>query len=240
MNKLIPILMALSMSFLAQAKALAHDELPAQTLPAQTLNESQPKAKSKKLPPRHIEGFYAGGGLAIGNLTATEDDWWDADTETGDSDTGYIVNAGYRFNRYFALELGYLDGGTPEFDDRYFDRSVAADVEITAYQFNAAAILPFLERFEVYAKAGLSFWDADADQVQQITGSPPVPLQRSDDGTDVMIAIGAGMTFADHWHARIEYQTFAIDDELLLLDSDYDASFGALSIQLQYRLGDGW
>lgn len=206
-------------------------------LPAQPLEES---SKSGKEPRKSISGFYTGGGLLVGNVTATEDDWWDSDSETGDSDLGFVLNGGYRFNRYFALELGYLDGGKPEFDDQYFQRRVDVELDLTAVEFSAVALLPFRDRFEVYAKAGLSFWDADADQIQQISGFPPTRFQTSDDGTDLLIAFGAGITFLEDWYARVEYQAFSIDDDLLLLDSDYSASYGALAVEVHYRFGDGW
>ena len=62
-----------------------------------------------------IKGWYLGGGYALTNVFWTEAEYGLSQTERGDSDSGFIINGGYRFNRFLAVELGYLDGGEPTF-----------------------------------------------------------------------------------------------------------------------------
>jgi len=191
--------------------------------------------------PNDYEGWYVGGGVAFTNVLASDNDGT-ASWERGDTDYGFIVNTGYRFNPYFALELGYLDGGKPEFDDNDFANRVDTDIDLSAVQFSGIGTLPFGERWELYLKLGLSAWDADSDQVLTPVGGPPVFRQESGSGPSLLAGIGLGVSFTENFYARLEYQTFGIDDELLALDAiataEDDASFDSVNLEFHYRLGE--
>lgn len=191
--------------------------------------------------PNERPGFYLGGGAAFTNVTASN---WTSNagsSERGDSDYGFTANGGYRFNPYFALELAYLDGGTPEFNDSGFDGRVDTDVDLTAYQATAIGTLPLIERWELYLKLGIAAWDADSDQILSPAGNPQVFRRENRSGPSLLLGIGFGVMLTDHLHARLEYQSFEIDDELLALDAvntgNDDASFDAATLQLHWRFG---
>lgn len=184
-------------------------------------------------------GFYLGGGVAFTNVYASGWASGTSSSESGDSDYGSIVNGGYRFNPWFAVELGYLDGGTPDFNDTGFDGRVDTEVDLAAWQLAGIGTWPVAERWELYIKLGVSAWDADGDQLLTPVGGPPVSRREDRNGPGFLLGIGLGVTLLDHLHARLEYQTFGIDDEMLALDAintgNDDASFDSVTLQLHYR-----
>ncbi|MGI9341882.1 MAG: porin family protein [Gammaproteobacteria bacterium] len=198
-------------------------------------------ATSEELFPNDRRGSYLGGGVTVTNVYAEDADVAAGSFERGDSDYGFTISAGYRFNPIISVELSYLDGGMPEFNASAFGSRVDADVDLTAWQFAGIGTLPFGTRWELYLKLGLSAWDANSDQVlTPVTG--PVQFRREDrSGIGVLIGVGLGVTIVENLFARLEYQTFGIDDELLALDVidtiEDDASFDSLNLELHYRFG---
>ena len=208
-------------------------------LPIMALLAATP-SHSEELFPNERPGFYLGGGPSFTNVLATDDNTT-ASSERGDSDYGFAINAGYRFNPWLAIDVGYLDGGTPEFNDSDFGSRVDTEVDLTAFQVAGVATLPFFGIWELYLKLGVSAWDADSDQVLTPVGGPSVFRREDRNGPGFLIGLGLGVTLAENWHARVEYQTFGIDDELLALDAistaEDDASFESVNLQLHYRFG---
>jgi OOP family OmpA-OmpF porin len=195
-------------------------------------------------------GFYLGAGIADASFSVTDDgacrDYYYGDCETwsrdGDSDTGWTATAGWRFNRWFALEAGYLDAGQPGWDDYYVyvpelngAYDVAADVKLRAADLSAVAMLPFLDVWDVYVKAGVARYDAESRQrvVDVATGrSFRRTFEHSD--TTATFAIGGGVTFAERLRARLEVRGMPVDRDLLVEPSG-DALLLVVDLQLQYR-----
>ena len=201
-----------------------------------------------------IKGFYAGAGLGGSEPTSWDSDdyWYDDDdyyddSGDGDSDTSLSVFAGYRFNRYLAAEVGWLDAGTmgwdqslvyvPELQDVY---NTDVDLDITTVNASVIGILPFARIWEAYIRGGAAFYDADADQrLTPSFGGATVNRSVDDSGTDFLFGIGIGVTLFDHAHVRFEFRSFFIDDELLATNDD-TASVDSLLLDVQYRFGGGW
>jgi opacity protein-like surface antigen len=155
----------------------------------------------------NLHGWYAGAGYAT-------TDGFDSQNTGGQSDNGFIVNGGYRFNHFLAVEAGYLQ-----------------DSNIKSGQLSGLFILPFLQRWEVYAKVGWSRWNADT--------APP----GNDDDRDTFLGgVGAGVTFGKHWHARLEYQAFNLDTcaDFNPCSRPDPGSFDSILAELHYRFGRGW
>jgi OOP family OmpA-OmpF porin len=110
------------------------------------------------------------------------------------SDTGFKVFGGYRFMDYFAAELEYLDGGTVE--DRGFE------IDVSGWNVSGVGRLPIGDKFNVFAKLGMIFWDADLSGIESA----------SDSGEDFSWGIGAGYSFTDQFGMQVEYQGFEIED----------------------------
>lgn len=209
---------------------------------------SAPGAAQQRSP---IKGFYTGAGLGIGTVYAQDDDDWFTDTTYGDPGLALVVTGGYRFARYFALEASYFDLGDPEYDDNLVDTrefgivDVDVDVDLTVTQLTAVGVLPFRigrnVRAEFFLRGGAAFWDAESDQViRSRTGGPTVRRTVDDDDMNFVFGFGGGLSFGDHWHVRIDYSSFAIEDDLLVLSRDDDAYGDTTTFQLHYRFGDNW
>ena len=198
-----------------------------------------------------LKGWYLGGGYALTNVFWVEPDYGLSQEERGDSDSGFIINGGYRFNRYLAVELGYLDGGEPTFqsvllndEDGFNIINIEAAQKTEAIELSGVVLLPFWKIWEVYAKFGASFWDATSRQT--LTPLSGIPLNRTLDesGTDFLVGVGVGVTVWKNLHLRFEAQAFRTKDELLGLDfetvDDLEARFDALLLEAQWRFGDQW
>jgi OOP family OmpA-OmpF porin len=110
------------------------------------------------------------------------------------SDTGFKVFGGYRFIDYLAAELEYIDGGTVE--------DGGLELDVSGFNLSGVGILPIGEKFNLFAKLGMIFWDADLGGFER----------GSDSGEDFSWGIGAGFSFTDQFGMRIEYQGFEIED----------------------------
>jgi len=197
-----------------------------------------------------MRGFYAGAGVGGSQPYTSSDCYYyscDINDEDGDSGTAVNVFAGYRFNRFIAVEGGLFNADglgwnstlvyLPELLDLY---NVNVDLDVRAAHASLLAIVPFATLFEVYLRGGVAYYDADASQ--QLTpsfGGAVVSRDVNDSATALLIGIGAGVSLPWHLHARIEYQLFDIDEKLLATPSD-TSSVDTLMIDLQYRFGSHW
>jgi len=198
-----------------------------------------------------VQGWYAGGGWASTNVFANEDSGVYGNSERGNSDSGFIVNGGYRFNRFVAIEAGYLAGGEPTFDT--FTLSPAGTItpvyvqvaqETDAFELSGNLILPFFKIWEVYIKLGAAFWDASSDQIITPSNGDPVIQRNVDkDGIDFLLGVGFGVTAWKNLHVRFEVQAFRTNDALLAIENDprdREARFDAYLLEAHWRFGDKW
>lgn len=167
-----------------------------------------------------------------------------ASLETDDSDTGWRGLAGYRFNRYFAAELEYLDFGSSEIHETYnvafgfepvpqvieIRRDFKTDVSGPAV--SALGKLPIGERFELFVRAGVLFAESKV-RSGGILQIPPAP--DSVTYADRVLIGGAGVdwNFAGRWSARLEYQRSKdIEPNLAIAESHVEL----LSLGVLFRL----
>ncbi len=194
-------------------------------------------------------GPYLGIGVNDSNFSITDDSgcwsYWYCGGEwsrNGDSDTGWTATAGWRVNRWFALEATYIDAGTPKWDDYavyvpslngYYD--VEADVDFKATEIAAIGSLPLGQIWDVYLRAGAARYDAESRQRAYDPRSNRVYTSTlQDSGTEFVFGIGAGVTFAPHARARLELRGMSVDRELLVEPSGR-AQLLVVDLQLQYR-----
>lgn len=128
-------------------------------------------------------GWFVGAGVG----------YFSVDTDGFDgSDTSFKVLGGYDFGRYFAGEIEYIDGGSPD------DQGVSVDV--TGFNASVLGTLPVSGSVEVFAKLGMIFWDADVRGFDD------------DSGEDFSYGVGISYGFANNLGVRGEYQRFEIED----------------------------
>jgi hypothetical protein len=190
-------------------------------------------------------GWYAGGGISANNVFAVEGSGYVETSERGSSATGFSVDGGYRSTRHLAFELGYLDGGAPEFHTIAAQSGGPAGLYLadiaqktTAIEASVVAIVPFRNIWEFFMRGGAAFWDASSDQVlTPLTTGAPIVRRVDANGADFVLGIGAGIAIGTNMHARLEYQAFRTRDDLLALDANREARFDRLGLELQWRFG---
>ena len=113
------------------------------------------------------------------------------------TDTAAIagVRAGYQFNPYLGVELGYIDMGSVDVD---------ADVELsnTTKYIAVKPILP-IGFFDLYARAGVHSYDAEV--THRLGGS----IDKS--GTEGMYGVGADLRI-NNFSVGVGYSLYIMDD----------------------------
>jgi OOP family OmpA-OmpF porin len=132
----------------------------------------------------------------------------------GDSDTGYRLFAGYRFNGWLGAELSYVHLGKGRIRSTTLTTPAASiDTEIKAYGVNLglAAGYPVTDRVDLYAKLGVFFWDAKASATA--TNSAGSADTSSDDsGSDVSYGLGASVRVSDNFALRADWDRYNVGD----------------------------
>jgi OmpA-OmpF porin, OOP family len=151
--------------------------------------------------------FGLGGGRA-----SIEPD----DVNINDSTVVLELFLGYEFNRYFALESGYMYSGRVE------EESVAVLDDTGAIYVSALGSLPIDDDMSVYARVGWLDWETD--QEIRTDGEVLVVKNAEDDGA----LFGAGFAvMVEDALVRVEYRITDLDET--------DLSF--LSLALVWRFG---
>lgn len=225
-----------------------HARLMPVLLAGASLAMPAPSTFAQTTPP-DSKGFYVGGGGAWSTVSVevgSYDDYycgyWNCDYyEEGDGGYGFTVHAGYRFVPWFAIEVNYIDPGDIRWSEGYvlvedFPGTFRgkATLDITAWELSALGIWPFAERWEIYLRAGVGFWQGENDQrlVSDVDGT--VLRGTNDaDGTDFVFGLGLGFLPAPLWALRLEGQSLTIDGDLLYTNKD--TGLDSVLFEVQYR-----
>jgi OOP family OmpA-OmpF porin len=150
-------------------------------------------------------GFYAGAG--IGQFDVQIDDVDDLDTTIdrySTDDTAWKAFGGWRVNPYFAVELAYVNLGSP--DDEILP-GVDLEVETDGFAPYLVGVLPIGDWFEVFGKAGYYFYDSEAT-VTSAFGE----LSEDESNETFTWAVGAGFNLFEVVNIRLEYEQFDFDE----------------------------
>jgi len=160
-----------------------------------------------------MRGAYI--GLSVGQSRVTIED--SAVTVLGatassfskdETDTGFKLYAGYRFNRHFALEGGWTDLGSfratrnvtaPQVG------SLSAEIEASGFHFDAVGILP-LQQFFLFGKLGVMY--ATTETSRSSTGAVVLagPRSSKDSEVEFKAGVGAGFAFTRNLAIRAEFE----------------------------------
>jgi OOP family OmpA-OmpF porin len=153
-------------------------------------------------------GLYLGAGVGQFNVQADDIDDLGPIVEEFDSDaTTFKVFGGWRFSRYLAAELDYLDLGSP--DDDVSGQKIDADISgFAPYVIGTVPLGPI----ELFGKVGYLFYDLD------VTSSGQTNAIASGSQDDFIYGLGAGITLFERIHARLEYEM--IDTSETIDDAD--------------------
>lgn len=144
-------------------------------------------------------GFYVGGGGGFTSVDVCDDLNALGFTNCDDSDVGFKIFGGLKFNQYFAAEAGYVNLG--EVSASF--SGVGVEVDADGFQLAAVGTYP-IEQFSLLGKVGIYFWDLEAS-----AGGTSI----SDDGTDIMFGIGGAFHFTPQLSVRGEWERFDFDGD---------------------------
>ncbi|HEX5047140.1 MAG TPA: outer membrane beta-barrel protein [Gammaproteobacteria bacterium] len=149
-------------------------------------------------------GLYLGVGL--GDFSTEIDDIDNVDDANLDFDTSedaFKVFAGWRFNRFFAVQVDQYDFGRSTVATNLL--SVSADTKGTAA--SVVGTLP-LGPIELFARAGEIWYDLDVD----VSGSNGSSSSVGSSGHDSVYSAGIGFTVAKRLNLKAEYERINISD----------------------------
>ena len=127
------------------------------------------------------EGFYAGASIGRANLSDDFDG-----LAVDDDSTAFRIVGGWRVNQHFALEIGYHDFG--DFEQNIDSAGATGKVNLSAdgFTFGVTGSIPVSERFSLFGRAGVFFWDGNA-KINNVSQATP---------EDTNPYLGAGASFA--------------------------------------------
>lgn len=148
--------------------------------------------------------WYAGVGIGRANLGMTGQDLSGLDNaQVHDNDTSYTARMGYRFNPYFALELGYYDLGHYNFDGQGpLGNTVSGSAKAKSFGLSAVAIAPLGDAFDIYGRVGYA-----RSELKLTASSPIVPRNADvkDKQDEATYGVGGRWHFAPQWGLFAEW-----------------------------------
>jgi len=143
-------------------------------------------------------GFYLGAG--IGRSEAR--DFCSIGGACDPRDLTGNLFAGYRFNRHFALEGGYIDFGEATTSGFVGGVTTRVTAETTAFELVAVGRVPLTDNFSLYGKAGFFRYDSEGVATGGLVNTS------SGKGTELTFGFGAEYAFTPALAARVEWQRY--------------------------------
>ena len=198
------------------------------------------------------QSWYLGGGLGQAWFDASAgevergfliDDAFSASGTTLDKrDTGWKGYAGYRFNRIFALEGGYVDLGNASFDTTVVAApsgttpappfGIHASAEARGVVLSALAHWPVSQTFSLFGKAGAFRSEAKFAEVIPATGSTRVSV--SERRTDANFGIGLLWMVSQSVGVRVELERFKNVGRGIGGREGRDVDFASVGLTVQF------
>jgi hypothetical protein len=162
-------------------------------------------------------------GIAVGQVNLQSKNLADFD----ETSTGWNLAAGYEFNRYVALELGWLDAGkavaeyavAPGVDE-------TDEVESHAWLGTVVATWPINDTVSIYGRGGLMSWSSTTRI--KLNGALAIP-ETKDSGSDPYYGLGVAV-HVDSGMIRLEYDLFSAGAKVGSTKFPADGSFVSLGV----------
>lgn len=113
-------------------------------------------------------------------------------SSTDGSGNQWRLQAGYKFNPYFAVEAGYIDLGKADYKATYTGGVAKGSEKAGGVDLAVLGILPVTDNLSFFAKAGL----IAAKVETKLSSTAPAVTNIKDSSTEVRPLIGAGATYS--------------------------------------------
>ncbi|OGT33968.1 MAG: hypothetical protein A3C44_07915 [Gammaproteobacteria bacterium RIFCSPHIGHO2_02_FULL_39_13] len=108
-------------------------------------------------------GIYVAGDLGYGTVNAVNSDYPVQPTSIKTGGFAWDANAGYQFNRYLAIEAGYISFGQAKAN---YGTTGTLTSALAGFDADVKGILPISNQFDLFAKAGA------VDMHESLSGEP--------------------------------------------------------------------
>jgi hypothetical protein len=162
------------------------------------------------------EGALADEAALENTLTNTDAEIQNLSSGTADTDIGYQATFGYRFLRYFAVELGLAQFGSMvshakadmDFGDGAGSVPVTVKLSYSAGGpiMSAIGILPINDKFELFGRLGYLFTSSEREFSAVIDGQSGGFGSAKGDSQDPVYGIGFAWHINQVYSVRGEYQ----------------------------------
>jgi OmpA-OmpF porin, OOP family len=179
-------------------------------------------------------GFYLGADLGIADYPS------DASVDLGDtllragevnqSPFVFNLNAGYRFNRYFAWEVAWIDLNHVDAKLAGPGGSGSLEYSVKGPATSVLGILPFNQRWEAFVRGGVLFTDVDLT-VEGATSVGTFGGRVTSDSTSLYWGLGLKYHLSDRWQAKFELNRYEVGERR----TTGEATIGTASLGVAYR-----
>ena len=153
-----------------------------------------------------VSGFYLGGGVGQFNAGIDDVDQVDDTVDNWDSDdTAYKFFAGYRVNRFLALEVDYINLGEPS---GAVVPGFNVDAAVDGFAPYVVGTVPLGPYFEVFGRVGYYFYDATVGTETELDGR----AEFDEESEDLVWGGGIGANIGEKFNVRLEYERFDLQN----------------------------
>jgi len=118
-----------------------------------------------------------------------------------DSDEGYKIFGGLRVNPNLAFEVAYMDMGEAAATSTTTTTTInKRTLGVSGLNFSVLGIMPLSKSFELFGKAGWTFWEAES----KLTGTVNSTATIND--SDINIGFGANYNVDETFTLRAEFE----------------------------------
>jgi opacity protein-like surface antigen len=192
-----------------------------------TLLLTSVSALAEAAPEDKSNGFYLGGSVGQSTSDLSSSDF-NSDYKLDKNDISTKLFAGYELSEMFSIEAGYMNLGenTLSYHDSYtWDNGVAwsesdiTTIEASALIVNLLANYSISEATSLYAKLGMSSWNAKATNKYNYIMTWPgyeddtesYEVSVKEDGTDVFFGVGISFNL-ENFKLFGEYEKYKMED----------------------------
>jgi opacity protein-like surface antigen len=179
-------------------------------------------------------GFYAGAGIGYGKININSDkldrvidnglssvDWSVDKSNVGQGATPYSLTVGYKWMKYFATEISYIDLGNADYTAKVScDTLASCEVasgdgtgkvkgqwDAKGWPVSVLGIWPIDDSWEVFGRVGVFIGDVKLTaKAVESDGSWLAKGHESTSSTEFIGGVGTNFNFMDTWTARVEWQ----------------------------------
>ena len=179
------------------------------------------------------DGFYAGAGVGYGKINVNSgkiDNTIDNKTpftitksNVGQGATPYSLTVGYKWMKYFATEISYIDLGNADYKGNAEQTLVVTPPPITGtvkgqwdakgWPVSVLGIWPIDDAWSVFGRVGVFMGDVkltykgiDSNGNLACVGNQCLRNHESQSSTEFIGGVGTDYNFLDTWTARLEWQ----------------------------------